>query len=164
MDFNIFKDASGYKIRRKCGEDIFWRISAYCLVIKENKILCNIPTWHNLYELPGGGIEPDESLIEGIVRECYEETGYSIQIKSMTPFYTNEENFYHLHENKYYHSLIFAYLAKLKHKNQNKDAINKYDGNEIKEVLWVDMNKFTQKNTHRIVYPVIKLYRKEKIS
>jgi len=61
------------------------RSSAKALIIKDNKLL----TIHyrrggiEYYHLPGGGQEPLESLEQAVIRECLEETGLSVRIKSL---------------------------------------------------------------------------------
>ncbi len=152
----IFLDANGKKYKLPKGRQIYWRISAYALVIYNKKILVVVPTWSPLYELPGGGVEKNESIFQGIIRECYEETGYKIKIKDKMPFYFAEQNFYHKHFKKFYHSLIIVYKGALINKKQNKNIINTCDGDEIKTVEWQDINKLNKNNTHPVIYAAIK--------
>lgn len=56
------------------------------LIIKDKKILVTIiPKWANIskdyFGFPGGGLEPGETYIDAIKRECLEEVG--IQIKNI---------------------------------------------------------------------------------
>jgi 8-oxo-dGTP pyrophosphatase MutT (NUDIX family) len=44
----------------------------------EQKILLSRSRFTGLWDFPGGGIEPFESLSEGMIREFYEETGITI--------------------------------------------------------------------------------------
>ncbi|MFH1582766.1 MAG: NUDIX hydrolase [Candidatus Falkowbacteria bacterium] len=150
-----FTDANGIKIKLPKGRPILWRISGYALVMSKNKLLTEIPTWSPLFELPGGAIREKEQIKEGIIRECYEETGYKIKITDDLPFYFAEANFYHKPFKIFYHSIMVVFRASLISKKQNKAVINVYDGNEIKEVFWRKLSAFTKKNTHPIVYPAI---------
>lgn len=61
----------------------------------------------SFFMLPGGGIEEDESLIDGIRRECKEETGCEIEIQD---FLGATEDF-RLRESK--HCISFGYSAKV---------------------------------------------------
>ena len=70
--------------------DYHTRLAAYALLVDEaeegdgqERVLL---TWWNgeghsdpAWSLPGGGIEFDESLRDGLVREVYEETGYRVE-------------------------------------------------------------------------------------
>lgn len=54
-------------------DELYWRPSAYGIVIRENRILlCN---HYKRFNLPGGGIDFGESLEQGLIREIKEETG-----------------------------------------------------------------------------------------
>lgn len=154
-----FLDANGRRYILPPGEPIYWRISGYALVEHDGRLLAVIPTWNTLFELPGGGIEEEEGLTDGIIRECYEETGYRIRTVGDTPFYLSEENFYHRHQKKFYHSLIIVYLAELTDTQQDRSIINTFDGYEIRKVIWREPKSFTRENTHRIVYPAISKFR-----
>lgn len=66
--------------------DYHTRLAAYALLVDEvdgqGRVLL---TWWNgeghsdpSWSLPGGGIEFDESVIDGMVREVFEETGYHV--------------------------------------------------------------------------------------
>ncbi|MFW5842203.1 MAG: NUDIX hydrolase [Bacillota bacterium] len=49
-------------------------------VLKVNGTYCLIYNKHwNLYTLPGGGVEPDESIVDALRREVLEETGFKIK-------------------------------------------------------------------------------------
>lgn len=158
-----FLDANGKKYLLPHGEPVFWRISGYALVEHDGKLLAVIPTWNTLFELPGGGIEVEERITDGIIRECYEETRYRIRTVGNIPFYFSEENFYHRHHKKFYHSLIIVYLAELNDIKQNRSVINTSDGYEIRKVVWRELKFFTEENTHRIVYPAISKFRAGRI-
>ena len=64
MDIDI-SDFTGCKIALFCGEELL-------TILRDDKD--NIP-WPNMWELPGGGREGDESPFECAAREVYEELG-----------------------------------------------------------------------------------------
>ncbi|HET7769997.1 MAG TPA: NUDIX hydrolase, partial [Chloroflexota bacterium] len=59
-------------------------------------------------ELPGGGVEPEEPLVEGAARECHEETGYRFIPSSLTPFHV-EEAWFRGSRGTHHHALIFIF-------------------------------------------------------
>ena len=55
----------------------------------QNRVLMIHKTDNDLWALPGGGHEPGESIADTAVREVKEETGYDIEVVSVTGLYTN---------------------------------------------------------------------------
>lgn len=60
------------------------RLAAYAVIVRDGQILL---TWYNGkgngkagWTLPGGGVEYDESIEDGVVREVFEETGYHVTL------------------------------------------------------------------------------------
>lgn len=53
-------------------------IGVRALLVKDDQVLLvrhsYLPGWH----LPGGGVDPGETIEEGMVREVYEETGFKV--------------------------------------------------------------------------------------
>jgi ADP-ribose pyrophosphatase YjhB (NUDIX family) len=75
-DKDVFPDVTGVA-------DIVWKdrpTGKVVLFNKENKIALIGNKVNNYFLLPGGGIENDESVLEGVKRECKEETGCQIDI------------------------------------------------------------------------------------
>src|SRR4051812_3542379 len=61
--------------------DIVWKerpTGKAVLFNDKNEILLVSNTVSNLFLLPGGGIDEGEDIVEGVKRECREETGYEI--------------------------------------------------------------------------------------
>ncbi|MFC0180707.1 NUDIX domain-containing protein [Thorsellia kenyensis] len=95
------------------------------LIIKEH-----LTHW---YKLPGGHMELDESIEEGVIRETYEETGILtslssiIAVASKTPYQLNKSN---------------IYLAC--HLTPKNDNINVQDTEEIEFAKWLPIEEFFQ--------------------
>lgn len=51
------------------------RVAARGVILKEKQILLMYTSRYNDYSLPGGGVDANESITEGLVRELEEETG-----------------------------------------------------------------------------------------
>lgn len=59
-----------------------WRIAGYGVIERDGCLLMVQPAWTAgwTWDLPGGGITlvPEETILDGIVREVHEETGYRL--------------------------------------------------------------------------------------
>lgn len=153
----LFSDANGKQYRLPKNHPVDWRISVYPIVVNnKDEILMVIPTWNTLWELPGGGVEVGEMIKDGLVRECFEETGYTIKQIDEHPIYLGEHNFYHRHLKQYFHSVILVYKASLVSKKQNLSIVNTVEKNEIAKIEWVLVKKLSKKNCHPIIWPAIK--------
>lgn len=60
-------------------DEVVWRPSVYGIVIEGGKVLLS-PQHGKGYDLPGGGMEIDESFHEAVVREVKEETGIDVKV------------------------------------------------------------------------------------
>lgn len=64
------------------------RVGAYALIIRDNQILLTHwnprhPDFDGAWTLPGGGMEPGEQAEDTLLREVYEETGYTVERERM---------------------------------------------------------------------------------
>jgi len=71
------------------GFNDFFRFSVHAVIINnEGKLLLLKQTYADKrWGLPGGGVEPGETIHEAIKRECFEELGINIIIKAFTGLY-----------------------------------------------------------------------------
>ncbi len=58
---------------------IFVRPSARCIAVRDGRVAMIYSRKYNYYKFPGGGIEPDESREDALVRETAEEAGLVIK-------------------------------------------------------------------------------------
>ena len=151
---NIYFDETGKEHQKPGHIDSEWRISAYVCIQSDKRILMVQPTWNKNWELPGGGIEKEESIKEGIIRECYEETGYKIEVHDQ-PVSVGERNFFSKALGKFFKSVILIYAGNLIEKTPNQAMINTVEKNEIASVKWVRLEELNESNVHPIVWPTI---------
>ena len=73
----VCKDIYGkeYKVD---SEKVFFRPSVYGILIKDNKVLL-VKQFGDGYDFPGGGIDKHETVIDGLKREFWEETGFKVK-------------------------------------------------------------------------------------
>lgn len=99
-------DLSG-RMRDFSPQEIRFRPGAYGLLLKDNQVLLSLSRFTQKWDLPGGGIEPWESLEDGLMREFSEETGLSVQIRQLLGI---KESFIAFLRYPF-HSLRFYYLV-----------------------------------------------------
>lgn len=128
-----FKDVYGKEVILPAGRVPIWRPSAYALVENEGKILFVRDRQHGKLELPGGGTNVCEPLVEGAVREVFEESGYRAKVLNNIPFYTRENFFYARSVDEYWHAILMFFRADLLSSHQETKHI---DTAEISEVVW----------------------------
>lgn len=72
----------------------FFRVGAHAVILDtENRVLQLKATYGDMrWGLPGGAIDPGETVHEALLRECYEELGVEINILFMTGIYYHKAN------------------------------------------------------------------------
>jgi len=72
------------------SKSIVTRLATRSITIQGNAILLLYTERYEDYSLPGGGLDLDENIIEGMIRELSEETGAK-EIRNIKPFGAYEE-------------------------------------------------------------------------
>jgi 8-oxo-dGTP pyrophosphatase MutT (NUDIX family) len=93
------------------GSPLTWRVSAYVLVIQNNQLLVVKDTTEKLYDIPGGGIELDESIEEAIEREGKEEAGAVVRAEKL--IHARVDCFYHKAQQKFLRTVQLFYTGSL---------------------------------------------------
>lgn len=91
-------------------EKFFFRPSAYGFILRDKEVLVMGNRSNDKLWFPGGGIEIDERLEEGLTREVKEETGLKIEIGELV--LTTENFFYYQPLDEAYHAFIFFYVCR----------------------------------------------------
>ncbi|MCE6008031.1 NUDIX hydrolase [Acinetobacter soli] len=70
-----------------------YRVGAHAVITNHTgQVLLLKATYGDLaWGLPGGGIDPDETILEGLKRECREELGVEIEVEALTGVYLHAE-------------------------------------------------------------------------
>lgn len=71
------------------------RLSVRTIIVNDDKVilakhLCKHTGNLKAYDLPGGGVDPEETLEDAVIKECLEEVG--IRVKNVTPLGLVVEN------------------------------------------------------------------------
>lgn len=70
------------------GAKVLQRLAAYALVVDEGRLLMSqLAGWVSgaagLWTLPGGGVDPGEAPLDGVVREVHEEAGQHVVVDEL---------------------------------------------------------------------------------
>lgn len=108
-------------------------IAVTAVIIRDQKILLVKRAAHiseaGKYALPGGFLNRDETMSEGIAREIKEETGYEVQSSQLFRIIDNPNR-----PNENRQNVEFAYLAEVGEQTGKPD-------DESSEVKWFDLDK-----------------------
>ncbi len=66
-----------------------FHIAVGAIIIKKNKVLLHHRTDYDMWDLPSGGMEKGETIIQALKREIKEETGLKIKPIRLTGVYQN---------------------------------------------------------------------------
>lgn len=143
-------DLFGTKHKRRL-KNFKFRPSAYGVLRDENKILVQRHKLLSKYGFPGGGIEMDESISEGLVREYYEETGFKIKVGKLLGI---SEDFFTFKGTDIHGILIYYEVEKI-----GGRILPNGNGQDTGEVKFVQINELTEKTASRSQWKFIKNFK-----
>jgi 8-oxo-dGTP pyrophosphatase MutT (NUDIX family) len=145
-----FLDPEGRPMRHDGTTPVTWRVGAFALAVRDGRVLLIEPASGDRWELPGGGVDVHETLLEGATRECREETGYAFVAAAPEPVYLGEL-FFHWHQSapptpgpRYWHALMAFFVGTV---TGDADRAWRPDPHEVRGVRWVDPADLTPERT-----------------
>ncbi len=151
----MYRDRKGNY--RKKPKNIFAkkRESAYGIFIQNSKVLLVKSNWIDVWEFPGGGKEPNESLFDALKREFLEETGFEVKEFKKNPIFVINTKFYADDLDEYFDSQMnFFIITKLG--KQNKKLINNIEIVDLQNIPLFKLNKKNMNDIHLNVLNLIK--------
>lgn len=147
-----FLDPSDAEVPFDGTSPITWTLRANVLVVRNGKVLMvrQPPEWGGCWELPGGGVETDETLLAGAARECTEETGYQFIASSPAPFDVQEVWWGSLRG--YFHGVIFIFQGDV---TGDPDPSWAQDHGEIVQIAWLDPKHLSPATTRSLHWPAL---------
>lgn len=112
------------------AEAIRFRPAAYGLYVRGSRILLGRSRFTGKWDIPGGGVEPWETLEDGVVREFHEETGARVWVERLIDV---RESFIAFGRHPF-HSLRYYYLVS--GEGGEKLVV---DPDELLSVAWVEL-------------------------
>ena len=95
------------------------------------RVLLIHKTDNKLWALPGGGHEIGESIVDTVVREVKEETGYDVAVETLTGTYTNPRHVMAYDDGEVRQQFSLAFRARLVGGTARTSS-------ESSEVVWLD--------------------------
>jgi 8-oxo-dGTP pyrophosphatase MutT (NUDIX family) len=92
------------------GSPVTWRVSAYVIVEKDDKILLLKNRTEKLYDIPGGGVEIGESVEEAVAREAMEEAGATVKLGDLIHY---KQGWFKHGNGNFYQTLQLCFRAEL---------------------------------------------------
>lgn len=116
------------------------RIAARAIVMKGRSILLMYTKRYNDYSLPGGGVDADEPIEDGLIRELEEETGATdIKIKRIYG-YTEEFRPYYRSKNDCMHMISYLYTCTIG-EHFKPAALETYEVKNGMTAIWIDIDE-----------------------
>lgn len=153
---NLYRDQSQQYHEKPDGVVPEWRLSVYgALFDDQGRLLIAQPTCcPDKWDIPGGGIDVEESITGALEREFFEETAYQVKAE-LKPVYVGESDFYHSGDRKFYHSVICILPVTLRDPKRDETAVNP-EGGEILDLKWVHPNDIKEEEVGSIYWPYVK--------
>ncbi|MBX5468134.1 MAG: NUDIX hydrolase [Firmicutes bacterium] len=110
------------------AREVRFRPAAYGVWIAQGRVLLGRSVFTRKWDIPGGAVEPWETLEAGLVREFQEETGALVRVGPLVDFRDEFIAFFR-HP---YHSLRFYYLVE-----GDPEAPLRPDPDEVSTLSWL---------------------------
>lgn len=137
-------------------------LGVYGIALKEECLCCvvkgpNAGPYANRYDLPGGSLQPGETLIEALHRECLEELGTSVRITSQAYIHDMVVSEALLQQQT--HHIAVFYEIECNQVKRMPLAHQVLDGeNDAVDVVWVPLKSLTAENSSPLVQFVSNYY------
>lgn len=115
----------------------FERITARAIVLRNHEILLIYTKYYDDYSLPGGGVDPHESIEDGLIRELKEETGAE-GVQVIKPFGLYEEYRPYYKGYDQLHMLSYIYLCTIEELGEAKPEAHEIANGSVP--VWIDIN------------------------
>lgn len=121
--------------------DVEWRPSVYGIVIRDGKILLSPQHGDNRYDLPGGGVEMDESFDAALVREVREETGVDVTPGKLLALRDNYFKVTFRKPEEVWHSVMVYYACEMIGGEISTDGLADTELTYAKQAEWVAIDR-----------------------
>ncbi|AWB45678.1 ADP-ribose pyrophosphatase [Paenibacillus sp. CAA11] len=116
------------ELRKLVGSRPLIMTGACVLLCSHQRLLLQRRTDNGLWGLPGGSMEPGETLEEVAIRELLEETGLKAKSLELFHIFSGQELYYKYPHGDEVYNVVTAYVCTA------YDGIPKVDGDEVQEL------------------------------
>lgn len=139
------------KKQKRWLNDFKFRPSAYGVLRDGNKVLIQRHKLLTKYGFPGGGIEMNESIPEGLIREYKEESGLKVRVGKLLGI---SEDFFTFKGVDIHGVLIYYEVEKIEGK-----ILPNGNGQDTGEVKFIEIDKLTEETSSRSQWKFIKTFK-----
>ena len=127
------------------NKSVFTRLSTRSITMQGENILLMYTARYEDYSLPGGGLDADESKVEGMKRELQEETGAK-DIKNIKPFGVYEEyRPWYKEDYDIQHMISYCYTCEI-NKELGTSNLESYEVKNGMKALWINIHEAIKHN------------------
>ncbi|MBD3918440.1 NUDIX hydrolase [Paenibacillus sp. PR3] len=133
----------------------------YGICITNNRILVIrkiLGPYSGRYDLPGGRLENEESLQEGVIREFREETGCTVREMKSIGVCDFATTWYFRNELETVHHIAMLYTVTVETAELN-DEVEAFDEQDSNGALWVALDEVTPDNASPLVLQAVEWIR-----
>lgn len=116
----------------------FFREAVRAIIVKDGKIALVRSEKEGYYKFPGGGIEPNESHVQALIREVQEETGLRVKLDSVREFGMVHEIRKGGKPRERFEQKSYYYCAEVEDKVFNQD-LDAYEAELGYTLAWTDV-------------------------
>lgn len=126
-------------------KSVFTRLATRSITMQANHILLMYTAKYEDYSLPGGGLDPGEDKVEGMMRELQEETGAK-GIKNIKPFGVYEEyRPWYKSDFDIQHMISYCYTCDID-KELGASKLEPYEIKNGMKAKWIDIHEAIKHN------------------
>lgn len=141
MDFYKLKFIdSNHQVVKYDGSPVSWRVSAYSVIIQNDKVFLINSEDENYYDVPGGGVEIGEPVLEAVKREAMEEAGLLVKPKRLINYH--QDYFYHWKEKKFYQSMLLYFESEILERKKSPTE---------KNIIFADFVEINQLDNYKLM-------------
>jgi 8-oxo-dGTP pyrophosphatase MutT (NUDIX family) len=100
------------ELRTQVGHRPIIMVGSGILLLQENQVLLQRRKDNGLWGIPGGSLEPGESLEEAAIRETFEEVGLVIDKLALFKVYSGKDQFYVYPNGDQIYDVCVAYVSR----------------------------------------------------